>query len=85
MSYKTIIALLSYKSIDAILLFMETTVRKYKRKTPRPTTATFYLGDESNRVRRLAELDELAAEHGMSRSQLLQAIADRKIKLCKPQ
>ena len=47
-----------------------------ERKTPRQPTLSFYLGAKENREKRIAKLDELAASFGVTRSVLLQKIAD---------
>ena len=47
-----------------------------KRKNPRPAPRPFYLGNRETADRRIARLDAIAERHGLTRSQLLQAIAD---------
>ncbi len=54
-----------------------------KRKTPRPANITIYLGNSETRKERTAKLDELAAQFGLTRSVLIQKIADGEITLIK--
>jgi|GEM_PF-5646043 len=54
-----------------------------KRKTPRPATLSIYLGNSEKRIERTAKLDELAAQFGLTRSVLIQKIADGEITLIK--
>ncbi len=46
------------------------------RKTPRPPTLSFYLGKGDKREERIAKLNTIAEQFNMSRSELLQKIAD---------
>ena len=56
-----------------------------KRTTPRQPNITIYLGSGENRERRLATLDELANKHGVTRSVLLQKIADGELIVSLPE
>ena len=47
-----------------------------KRNTPKPPPVSFYLGDKEAAARRRASLDALAKERGVTRSILVQLIAD---------
>jgi hypothetical protein len=49
---------------------------KYVRPNPRQPNVSIYLGDKEKRQERLARLDKLAADFGVSRSVLIQKIAD---------
>lgn len=80
LSYKTIVPVLLDKSTDDILISMINTVRKTKR----PATISFYLGDKPVREERIAAIDAIAGKYGMTRSQMLQAIADGELVLSKP-
>jgi hypothetical protein len=48
----------------------------YKRPTPRQPNVSIYLGDKEKRQERLMRLDKIAEEFGVTRSVLLQKIAD---------
>lgn len=51
--------------------------RKTKRKTPRITPSSVYMGDREMRKEREARLDTIAAALGLTgRSELIQQIAD---------
>jgi hypothetical protein len=50
-----------------------------KRKTPRQPNVSVYLGDKEKREERLAKLDEIAAKFEVTRSVLLQKIADSEL------
>ncbi len=47
-----------------------------KRKTPRQPVVSIYLGDREKRLERLAKLDAIAAQFEVTRSVLMQKIAD---------
>lgn len=47
-----------------------------KRKTPRQPVVSIYLGSQEKRIERLAKLDAIATQLGVSRSVLIQKIAD---------
>lgn len=49
---------------------------KRERKTPRPQPKSFYLGAGDDAERRLSRIEEIAKELGVTRSVLLQKIAD---------
>ena len=58
---------------------------KPKRKTPRPAPKSFYLGAGEEADKRMKHLEEIAAAHDLTRSTLLQAIADGKLVVCAPE
>lgn len=47
-----------------------------KRTTPRQPNVSIYLGDKEKRLERLQRLDTIAENFGVSRSVLIQKIAD---------
>lgn len=51
------------------------------KKNYRARNVTIYLGNEPERQRRLARLDEIATRHGVTRSQLLQRLADGEMEI----
>ena len=55
-----------------------------KRKTPRQPVVSIYLGDHAKRLKRLESLDALAAAFGVSRSVLIQKIADGELVVIRP-
>jgi hypothetical protein len=56
---------------------------KYQRKTPRQPNISLYLGDKEKRAERLARLDGIAASFGVTRSVLIQKIADGELVIVK--
>lgn len=57
---------------------------KAQRKNPRPRPRSFYLGNTTMADERLVKLDEIAERFGLTRSTLLQAIADGELVVVKP-
>lgn len=55
-----------------------------KRKTPRQPVVSIYLGDREKRLIRLQKLDALAASFGITRSVLVQKIADGELVITRP-
>ncbi len=55
----------------------------YKRKTPRQPNISIYLGDKEKRTERLERLDAIATSFGVTRSILLQKIADGELVVVK--
>ncbi len=48
----------------------------YKRKKPQESPVSFYLGEKEKKKARVEKINELAASFGVTRSVLLQKIAD---------
>lgn len=57
---------------------------KQIRKNPRPRPRSFYLGNTKVADQRLEKIDEIAERFGLTRSTLLQAIADGELIVVKP-
>lgn len=55
----------------------------YKRPTPRQPNVSIYMGDKEKRQERLSRLDKIAEQFGVSRSVLIQKIADGELKVVK--
>lgn len=55
----------------------------YKRKTPRQPNISIYLGDKEKRAERLARLDAIAESFGLTRSVMMQKIADGELVVVK--
>lgn len=53
------------------------------RKTPRQPNISIYLGDKEKRAERLIRLDAIAAQFGVTRSILIQKIADGELVVMK--
>jgi hypothetical protein len=56
---------------------------KKPRATPRQPNVSIYLGDKEMRQKRLEQLDEIAAQFGITRSVLMQKIADGELVVSK--
>jgi hypothetical protein len=54
-----------------------------QRKTPRQPNISIYLGDKEKRAERLVKLDAIAAQYGVTRSILIQKIADGELLVLK--
>jgi hypothetical protein len=59
------------------------TINLTKRKTPRPPIVSIYLGDREKRLERLEKIDAIAAQFGITRSVLMQKIADGELVVSK--
>ena len=57
-------------------MFNTMTSEKSARKTPKPPPKSFYLGDRELADKRVEKLEQIAHQFGLTRSTLLQAIAD---------
>ncbi len=55
-----------------------------KRKTPRQPNISIYLGDKEKREERLIRLDAIAAKFEVTRSVLIQKIADGELAVVRP-
>lgn len=58
--------------------------KKPTRKTARQVPIAIYLGTPEIKRTRIDALDALAEQHGVNRSQLIQDIADGKLRITRP-